>query len=99
VCGPMNIDSIGGCRYYVIFKDDCISYWIVKCINKKSNVLTSFQEMVNQVHRYIHYQIHILQSDYGGEYTRKFFQFFLKKELIRNEMMAPYTLEQNEKAK
>jgi len=54
--------------------------------------------MVNQVHTYTHYQIHIFQSDYGGEYIGKFFQIFLK-ELIRHEMMAPYTLEQNGKAK
>jgi hypothetical protein len=49
---------------------------------KKFDVLTFFQEMVNQVHTYIHYQIHILQNDYGGEYTGKFFQIFLKKKLI-----------------
>jgi hypothetical protein len=66
---------------------------------KKSNILTSFQEMINQVHTYTHYQIQILQSDYGGEYIGKFLQIFLKKELIQHEMMAPYTLEQNGKAK
>ncbi len=26
VCKPMNIDSNVGCRYYVLFKDDCTSY-------------------------------------------------------------------------
>jgi hypothetical protein len=26
VCGPMNVESNVGCRYYVLFKDDCINY-------------------------------------------------------------------------
>ncbi len=29
----MNVE-IEGCRYYVRFKNDCTSYWIVKCMKK-----------------------------------------------------------------
>ncbi len=94
----MNIDSIGRCKYYVLFKNDYTSYWIIKCIKKKYDVLTSFQKMVNQVHTNIHYWIHIFQSDHGGEYTRKLFQDFFK-ELIRHEMTTPYIPKQNRKVK
>jgi hypothetical protein len=53
--------------------------------------------MVNQVHPNTHYQIHILWSGCGGEYTGKFLKEFLKKKLIQHQMITLYTLEQNEK--
>jgi hypothetical protein len=78
----MNVDSIRRCRYDVLFKDDCTSYRIVKCIKKKFDDLTSFQEMINQVHPNTHYRIHIFWIDCGGEYIGIFLNWFLKKELI-----------------
>jgi hypothetical protein len=32
---PMNVTSISGSLYFVLSKDDCISYWIVFYIQQK----------------------------------------------------------------
>jgi hypothetical protein len=48
--GPMNVDSIDGCKSYVVFKDNYTCYQMIKCLTKKLGILNSFQEVVSHVH-------------------------------------------------
>ena len=49
VCGPMNIDSIGGSKYNLTFTDDYIRYVTVYFLKSKSEEFEKFQEHVNMV--------------------------------------------------
>lgn len=40
VCGPMQVFSIGGALYYVLFQDDSSGFRVVRFINQKSEVAT-----------------------------------------------------------
>jgi len=44
VCGPMSVESIGGARYFAIFKDDASSFRKVYFIKHKSDVFECFKE-------------------------------------------------------
>ena len=45
VCGPMNVDSIGGSRYMLTFTDDYSRYTTVYFITSKSETLSSSKSM------------------------------------------------------
>ena len=49
VCGPMNVDSLGGSRCMVTFIDDYSRYTFVYLLRSKDEVLTNFREFVNLV--------------------------------------------------
>ncbi len=74
----MNVDSIDGCKSYVVFKDNYTCYQMIKCLKKKLGILISFQEVVSHVHTKVFYHITFLQSDHGSEYSGKHFQDFFK---------------------
>lgn len=96
VCGPMNISSPSGSRYFVLFKDDCSGYRTVYFLKAKSEVYTKFVQYQAYVERQTGNKIKILRSDQGkGEYLNKEFQDYLKKEGISHEWSAPYTPQQN----
>jgi hypothetical protein len=45
VCGPMSVDSYGGTRYFVLFKDDCIGYRFVFTVHTKSCAFANFKTL------------------------------------------------------
>ena len=49
VCGPMNVDSIGGSKYMLTFTDDYTGYITVYFITSKAEILSKFKEYVNMV--------------------------------------------------
>lgn len=62
VCGHMQVDSLGGSRYYLLFKDEATGYRFVYFLKHKSDV---FERAIrNKFNR----PMKILHSDNGGEY-------------------------------
>ena len=49
VCGPMNVDSIGGSKYMLTFTDDFTRYVTVYFITSKAEVLSKFKEYINMM--------------------------------------------------
>ena len=95
VCGPIQVNSIDGFRYYVSFIDDFTRMSIVMLIKTKSDISTAFQEYVNLVQNQLKFKIKTLHSDNGTEYTSKSFQEILKYHGIIHSTTAPYTPQQN----
>jgi hypothetical protein len=95
LCGPMSIPSIGGSRYFVLFKDDCSGFRVIECLKTKPETLASFQRFVGQLKRETGQSVKVVRSDRGTEYTNKAFTDYLAKEQIKQELTTPYTPEQN----
>ena len=95
VCGPMNVTSVGGSRYFVTFIDDCTHYTTVYMLKKKSEVLDKFKEFVESSERLIGKQVKKLRSDNGGEYISEEFAEYCKSRGILHEVTVPYTPQQN----
>ncbi|GAU36929.1 hypothetical protein TSUD_332020 [Trifolium subterraneum] len=84
VCGPMQVDSIGGNKYFVSFVDDfCRKIWTY-LINKKSDVLSVFKKFKSVVERQSGHKLKVLRTDGGGEYVSHDFAEF-------HEVVPPYT--------
>ena len=96
VCGPINVPSPSGSRYFVLFKDDCSGYCTVYFLKHKSDVINKFKEYKALIENQTGNNIKILRSDQGkGEYMNKDLQNFLKDNGILHECSAPYTPQQN----
>jgi hypothetical protein len=95
ICGPMSVPSIGGSRYYVLFKDDFSGFRVVHFIRQKSEASELFKLFVIRLHSETGQRVHTLRSDNGGEYGGKEFNSWLSKKGIKHESSAPYNPEQN----
>ena len=108
VCGPMNVDSIGGSKYMLTFTDDYTRYITFYFITSKAEVLSKFKEYVNMVENRTGLQVKKLsifqgkenavlklRSDNGGEYNFHEFSQFCKDREMSHEFACPYTPEQN----
>lgn len=96
VCGPINISSPSGSRFFVLFKDDSSGYCTVYFLKHKSDVLSKFKEYKALTENQTGNKVKILRSDQGkGEYINREFVDFIRNNGISHECSAPYTPQQN----
>jgi len=95
VCGPMEVKSIGGSRYFVIFEDDYSRMTFVYLIKTKDLVLECFKDFKNMVENQQNLRIKALRTDNGGEFCSQDFENLLTKAGIIHQKTNPYTPEQN----
>lgn len=95
VCGPMSVESLGGAKYFVTFKDDASGFREVYFLKHKSNVYECFQKYERMVVNKFNQTKKVLRSDNGGEYLNKEMQNYILKRGIILETTASYTPEQN----
>ena len=68
IYGPMQVDSLGGSRYFINFKDDTSGYRIVDLINHKSDAYEYFVDFERQVTNKFGRTMKVLRTDNGREY-------------------------------
>jgi hypothetical protein len=95
VVGPMQEQSIGGARYYVLFKDVFSKYKTVYFLKLKSDTEECFKSYVNKLFTDTGKRIEILRSDNGGEFTGLNFENWLAEHGIKHQTCAAHTPEQN----
>lgn len=95
VCGPMAENSIGGSRYFLLFKDDFSHYRFVYFLKKKSEVPQKIETFINFVQAQTSHKIKVLRCDNGGEFMNNQVIEFLDQKGIRYVCTVPYTPEQN----
>ena len=95
LCGPMQIDSLGGAKYVVTFIDDFTRFSKVYFIRYKSEMIDCFIEFKRKIENFTGEKISKIKSDGGGEYTSKEFEVLLKKKGIEHIITTPYAHQQN----
>ena len=80
-CGPMNVPSVRGSRYFITFIDDFSRYVTVYMMKQKSKVIDRFKEFVNLVEnrtglkvKQVNFEnqaVKRFRSENGGEYILK----------------------------
>ena len=108
LCGPMQVDSIGGSRYMLTFTDDYSRYTHVYFLKKKSEVLEKFKEFVTlaenmsgskvgKLNVYAEKRVSFknFRTDNGGEYTSNDFHKYCSEKGIAREFTNPHTPQQN----
>lgn len=95
VCGPVNVASIGGARYFLTFMDDKTRYIFVYFLRHKSEVFEKFKEFKAMAERQTGEKLKILRSDNGTEFVNNIFDEYLKANGILRQLTVPYTPQQN----
>jgi transposase InsO family protein len=95
VCGPMNMTSITGARYFLLFVDDFSRKMWVYFLKLNSDMFKEFQNFKALVENESGCHITSLRSDNGGEFFSKEFNNFCAKHGIKRQYTTPYTPQQN----
>jgi transposase InsO family protein len=95
VCGPIEVPTLGGNRYFVTFIDDASRKVWVYLLKTKDQVFDIFQQFHAMVERETGKQLKCLRTDNGGEYTTKKFRSFCSEHGIRHEKTVPGTPQHN----
>lgn len=98
LCGPMEMNSIGGSRYFLLFKDDFSGYQKIYFLKSKNEVFNHFRNYVKRVYLETGRKINTLRTDNGLEFVNSEMKTFMKDEGIEHQTTVPYTPEQNGKA-
>lgn len=95
VCGPMQNVSVGGSRYFVLFKDDFSHFRFIYFMKKKSEVVEKLKIFIAMTQKETGHNIQVLRSDNGTEFVNNEVKSFLEGHGIRHQRTVPYTPEQN----
>ncbi|GKU90802.1 hypothetical protein SLEP1_g4753 [Rubroshorea leprosula] len=95
VCGPLEVESFGGNKYFVTFIDDATRKTWVYLLQNKSQVFKYFQHYPAMVERETRLKLKCLRTDNGGEYTSKEFRDYCSKHGMRHEKTVPGTPQHN----
>lgn len=95
LCGPMEVTSIGGSRYFLILEDDFSRMCFIYFLKSKDESLQYFKEFKSMVENQKNVKIKCFRSDNGGEFCSKAFDDYLKKNGIIHQTTNSYTPEQN----
>jgi len=95
VWGLAKTMSLGGCRYFVTFIDDCTRKLWVYFMKEKREVFDHFKRFRAVAEKETGRQIKCLRSDGGGEYFSKEFIDYLLEQGIQRQQTCRYTPQQN----
>ena len=95
LCGPMQTESLGGSKYFLLFTDDYSRMSWVYFLQSKGEVFSSFKVFKSLVEKQSEKKLKVLRTDRGGEFLSKEFINFCEIEGIHHELTTPYTPEQN----
>lgn len=95
LCGPMENESLGGARYFLIFIDDFSRMCFVYFLKSKHQTFKFFKEFQRLVENQQSKKIKALRSDNGGEFCSTEMKMYLKQCGIVHQKTTAYTPEQN----
>lgn len=98
VCGPMEVDSIRGSRYFLLVKDDYTNYRQAYFMAQKSEAVQKMKIFVAAAEKSTGFVVKKIRTDNGGESVNKGMKEFVESKGIAHETTIPYTPEQNGRA-
>ena len=98
VCGPMPVTSLGGARYFIIFKDEFSGWITTNFMKTKTEVLHYLKSLHAFYKTQTGCQMKIYRTDQGTEACNDAITNWTLENGILHETSAPYTPEQDGKA-
>ena len=71
ICGPFDVPSWGGEKYFITFIDDHSRYYYLYLLHEKSQTVDVLQTFITEVERQLNRKVKVIRSDRGGEYYGK----------------------------
>lgn len=95
ICGAMQVDSLGGARYFLLLKDEATVFRYVYFLKQKSNVYECFKDFEKLVHNQRGKSMLVFRVDRGTEFINEHMKKYLRNRGIFLETSAPFTPQQN----
>ncbi|CAI7866012.1 unnamed protein product [Closterium sp. NIES-53] len=95
LCGPVRVNAMDGCLYFLLLKDRKTRFVWVRPIAKKSDMLVVFEKWLKEVERQTSKSVKRLRSDHRGEFLGLAFADLVEDKGILHNLMCPYTPQQN----
>lgn len=98
VCGPMEEESLGGNRYFLLLKDDYTNYRYAYFMKNKSEVKKHLKNFISLAERETGCKMKNLRSDNGLEFMNQEIKEMLDYQGIKHQRSVVYTPQQNGRA-
>ena len=95
VCGPTQVETPGGNKYFCTFIDDATRKTQVYLVKWKSEVFDAFRRFKKIAEKQSGMTVKVLQTYGGGEYASNEFIDFCEEEGLVHEVTPPYTPQHN----
>lgn len=95
VCGKMQVPSLGGAEYFVVFVDVASEKIFTYLLRRKSDVLENFVRFLAWAERKTGKKLKILRTDNGGEYLSREFKELFAGSGVEHQTTVPYCSPQN----
>ena len=95
VCGPINVESLGGNKFFVTFINDASQKVWVYFLKTKDQVFEHFKKFHNIVEREKGKPLKCLRINHRGEYTSNEFKSYCSEKGIKHKKTIPGTPQQN----
>ncbi|CDF77556.1 Retrovirus-related Gag-Pol polyprotein [Chondrus crispus] len=95
VCGPLEVQSIGGSRYFITFVDDHSNWVVVYTMRNKSEAFAKYKLYEQFAQTHTGRKVKVLRTDRGGEYLSTEFKSYLDSNGTQHQLTTAYTPEQN----
>lgn len=98
LCGPMEVSTPRGSRYFMTMLDDYSRYCVVYLLREKSECAEKIAEYTSMMRNQFGRAPKVIRCDGGGEYSGNVLKKFLADNGILLQHTAPYSPQQNGKA-
>lgn len=98
LCGPMEVESIGKSKYFLLLKDDYSCYRFVYFLTHKDEVKEILKRFLTYTERELNLKVKTLRSDNGLEFVNKEVKSMLEERGIIHQRSVVYTPQQNGRA-
>ncbi|KAJ4789254.1 polyprotein [Rhynchospora pubera] len=95
LCSPMEVESMGGSKYFMLLIDDYSRMTWVFFLTYKNEAFGQFKRFKAMAETQTGAQLKALRSDRGGKFQSKEFKQYCESEGILQQLTTPYTHEQN----
>ena len=95
VCGPLEVQSVGGSRYFITFVDDHSNWVVVYTMRNKSEAFAKYKLFEKFAETHTGRKVKVLRTDRGGEYLSTQFKSYLDTNGTQHQLTTAYTPQQN----
>lgn len=95
VCGPLQVQSVGGARYFITFVDDYTNWVSVYVLRQKSEAYSKYTLFKSRAELHTERKVKVLRTDRGGEYLSNEFAALLEKDGTQHQLTTAHTPHQN----
>ena len=95
VCGPLQMSTYGGCKYFTVFIDEYTKYRWVYVHTDRTSAIDTLRQWILDATKGTDLKVGCLRTDQAGEHFSKKYQAELRKHGIRMECSCGYDHWQN----